>query len=112
SDVIFSIVGFPADVRDVMLGPQGALAGCTPGKILVDMTTSEPSLAKEIYAAAKAKGVHSVDAPVSGGDVGAREARLSIMIGGDKDVVDSLSTCWETMGKTIIHQGGPGAGQH
>src|SRR2546423_12729552 len=108
SDVIFSIVGFPADVREVMLGPAGALAGCTPGKILVDMTTSEPSLAKEIYAAAKAKSVHSVDAPVSGGDVGAREARLSIMIGGDKDVVEALRPCFEAMGKTIIHQGGPG----
>ncbi len=112
SDVIFSIVGFPADVREVTLGQQGALAGCTPGKVLVDMTTSEPSLAKEIYAAAKAKGVYSVDAPVSGGDVGAREARLSIMIGGDKDVVEALRPCFEAMGKTIIHQGGPGAGQH
>src|SRR5439155_16110964 len=112
ADVIFSIVGFPADVREVMLGPAGALAGCKPGKILVDMTTSEPSLAKEIYAAAKAKGVHSVDAPVSGGDVGAREARLSIMIGGDKEVVEALRPCFEAMGKTIIHQGGPGAGQH
>ncbi len=112
SDVIFSIVGFPADVREVTLGPQGALAGCTPGKVLVDMTTSEPSLAKEIYAAAKAKGVHSVDAPVSGGDVGACEARLSIMIGGDKDVVEALRPCFEAMGKTIVHQGSPGAGQH
>ena len=76
------------------------------------MTTSEPSLAVEIAEAAKKKGVHSVDAPVSGGDVGAREARLSIMIGGDKDVVDALQPCWEAMGKTIVHQGGPGAGQH
>jgi 3-hydroxyisobutyrate dehydrogenase len=76
------------------------------------MTTSEPSLAAEIYHAAKAKGVYAVDAPVSGGDVGAREARLSIMIGGDKEVVEALAPCWEAMGKTIIHQGGPGAGQH
>jgi 3-hydroxyisobutyrate dehydrogenase len=112
SDVIFSIVGFPADVREVILGAQGALAGCTPGKILVDMTTSEPSLAVEIYDAAKTKGVYSVDAPVSGGDVGAREARLSIMIGGDKDVVEALRPCFECMGKTIIHQGEAGAGQH
>jgi 3-hydroxyisobutyrate dehydrogenase len=112
SDVIFSIVGFPSDVRSVTLGDSGSLAGCKAGNILVDMTTSEPSLAVEIAEAGKKKGVYSVDAPVSGGDVGAREARLSIMIGGDKDVVDSLSTCWETMGKTIIHQGGPGAGQH
>ena len=112
SDIVFSIVGFPADVREVMLGPQGALAGSKPGTILVDMTTSEPSLAIEIAKAAKAKGVHAVDAPVSGGDIGAREARLSIMIGGDKDVVDVLRPCFETIGKTIVHQGPPGAGQH
>ena len=112
SDVIFSIVGFPADVRGVLLGETGALAGCQSGNVLVDMTTSEPSLAIEIYEAAKAHGVGSVDAPVSGGDVGAREARLSIMIGGEQEVVDALQPCWEAMGKTIVHQGGPGAGQH
>ncbi|HEY1066176.1 MAG TPA: NAD(P)-dependent oxidoreductase [Pirellulales bacterium] len=112
SDVVFSIVGFPSDVREVMLGANGALAGSKAGNILVDMTTSEPSLAVEIHEAAKAKGVHSVDAPVSGGDVGAKEARLSIMIGGEKEVVDALSPAFEAMGKTIVHQGGPGAGQH
>ncbi|MFN7804840.1 MAG: NAD(P)-dependent oxidoreductase [Planctomycetaceae bacterium] len=112
SDVIFTIVGFPRDVREVMLGGQGALAGAAPGSVLVDMTTSEPSLAVEIYDAAKAKGVHSVDAPVSGGDIGAREARLSIMLGGDKAVVEALNPLWNAMGKTIVHQGGPGAGQH
>jgi 3-hydroxyisobutyrate dehydrogenase len=112
SDVVFSIVGYPADVRSVLLGPQGALAGSKSGTILVDMTTSEPSLAVEIYEAAKAKGVQSVDAPVSGGDVGAREARLSIMIGGDQEVVDRLMPLFQTMGKTIVRQGGPGAGQH
>lgn len=112
SDVVFSIVGFPSDVREVLLGPQGALAGSKSGNILVDMTTSEPSLAVEIYKAAKDKGVHSVDAPVSGGDVGAREARLSIMIGGDQDVVEALTPCWNAMGKTIVHQGPAGAGQH
>jgi 3-hydroxyisobutyrate dehydrogenase len=112
SDVVFSIVGFPADVREVILGDDGALAGCRGGAILVDMTTSEPSLAVEIAARAKAKGVHGVDAPVSGGDVGAREARLSIMIGGEKEVVDALAPCWQAMGKTIVHQGAAGAGQH
>ena len=112
SDVVFSIVGFPSDVRDVMLGAQGALAGSRTGSILVDMTTSEPSLAVEIHEAAKAKGVSSIDAPVSGGDIGAKEARLSIMIGGDKAIVDALAPCWNAMGKTIVHQGGPGAGQH
>src|SRR5271168_322016 len=112
SDVIFTIVGFPQDVREVTLGSHGTLAGARPGSVLVDMTTSEPALASEIFEAAKSKGVHSVDAPVSGGDVGAREARLSIMIGGDKEVVDALRPLFETMGKTIVHQGPAGAGQH
>jgi len=112
SDVVFSIVGFPADVREVMLGADGALAGSKAGNVLVDMTTSEPSLAIEIDEAARQQGVHSVDAPVSGGDVGAREARLSIMIGGDPEIVQALAPCWEAMGKTIVHQGGAGAGQH
>ena len=112
SDVIFSIVGFPADVRDVLLGKTGALAGAKAGSILVDMTTSEPSLAVEIYEAAKAKGVYSVDAPVSGGDIGAKNAALSIMVGGDKEIVEALTPCWNAMGKTLVHQGGPGAGQH
>ncbi|MCA9046619.1 MAG: NAD(P)-dependent oxidoreductase, partial [Planctomycetaceae bacterium] len=112
SDVVFAIVGFPSDVREVFLGENGALAGSKSGNVLVDMTTSEPSLAVEIYEAAKSKGVHSVDAPVSGGDIGAKEARLSIMIGGAKEVVDALQPCWDAMGKTIVHQGGAGAGQH
>lgn len=112
SDVVFTIVGFPADVREVILGSTGTLAGCREGSILVDMTTSEPSLAAEIAERAAEKGVAAIDAPVSGGDVGAREARLSIMIGGEKEAVDALDLCWKAMGKTIVHQGGPGAGQH
>lgn len=112
SDVIFSIVGFPSDVRSVMLGDDGALAGSKSGNILVDMTTSEPSLAVEIYETAKKKGVQSVDAPVSGGDIGAKNAALSIMIGGEKETVDSLMPLFSVMGKTLVHQGGPGAGQH
>lgn len=112
SDVVFAIVGFPKDVREVFLGPQGALAGSKKGNILVDMTTSEPSLAKEIYEAAKAKGVGSVDAPVSGGDVGAKNAALSIMVGGDADMVEAVKPLLECMGKTIVHQGPAGAGQH
>lgn len=112
SDVVFSIVEFPSDVREVLLGDSGALAGAAPGTVLVDMTTSEPSLAVEIAEAASAKGVHAVDAPVSGGDIGAKNAALSIMIGGAAKVVEALAPCWEAMGKTIVHQGGPGAGQH
>jgi 3-hydroxyisobutyrate dehydrogenase len=112
SDVVFTIVGYPQDVREVTLGENGALAGARAGAVLVDMTTSEPALAVEIAEAAKAKGVHSVDAPVSGGDVGAREARLSIMVGGEKPVFDALLPVFEKMGKTIVYQGPAGAGQH
>lgn len=112
SDIVCAIVGFPKDVREVFLGPDGALAGSKPGTVLVDMTTSEPSLAKEIAEAAKAKGVAALDAPVSGGDVGAKNAALSIMIGGEKDVVAAVQPVFESMGKTIIHQGPVGAGQH
>ena len=89
SDIIFTIVGFPADVRTVVLGEDGCLAGGEAGNVLVDMTTSEPSLAVEIAEAAEAKGMHSVDAPVSGGDVGATNGTLSIMIGGDPGVVEA-----------------------
>jgi 3-hydroxyisobutyrate dehydrogenase len=112
SDAVFAIVGFPPDVREVFLGPEGALAGSRPGTLLLDMTTSEPSLAREIYEAAKARGVHSIDAPVSGGDVGARNAALSIMVGGDPDAVEAARPLLECMGKTIVHQGPAGAGQH
>src|SRR5437762_5704016 len=105
SDVVFAIVGFPKDVREVFLGTQGALAGSRKGTVLVDMTTSEPSLAREISEAATAKGVSAVDAPVSGGDVGAKNAALSIMIGGDAGVVDGIRPLLECMGKTIIYQG-------
>ena len=112
SDVVFAIVGFPKDVREVFLGGQGALAGSRPGSVLVDMTTSEPSLAREIYETAKGKGVSSVDAPVSGGDVGAKNAALSIMVGGDADVIDAIRPLFECMGKTMVHQGPAGAGQH
>ena len=112
SDVVFAIVGFPRDVREVFLGPQGALAGSKVGAVLVDMTTSEPSLARELYEAAKAKGVASVDAPVSGGDVGARNAALSIMVGGDAEAVEAVRPLFECMGKTVVHQGPAGAGQH
>jgi 3-hydroxyisobutyrate dehydrogenase len=112
SDVILAIVGYPKDVREVFLGTDGALAGAAAGSILVDMTTSEPGLAIEIHGEAKKKGIHSVDAPVSGGDVGAKNAALSIMIGGEKDAVAAVQPIFEAMGKTIVHQGAPGAGQH
>jgi 3-hydroxyisobutyrate dehydrogenase len=112
SDVVFAIVGYPRDVCEVVLGEQGILAGARPGTVIVDMTTSEPALAAEIFEAAKAKGVHAIDAPVSGGDIGAREARLSIMVGGEKEVAEALRPLFETMGKTIVYQGKAGSGQH
>ncbi|MEZ6040893.1 MAG: NAD(P)-dependent oxidoreductase [Planctomycetaceae bacterium] len=112
SDIVFAIVGFPSDVREVFLGENGALNGASAGNVLVDMTTSQPSLAMEISEVALAKGVHSIDAPVSGGDIGARNAALSIMIGGDEGVVNSLQPLWQAMGKTIVYQGPAGAGQH
>jgi 3-hydroxyisobutyrate dehydrogenase len=112
SDVVFSIVGYPADVREVLLGDDGALAGCKPGDVLVDLTTSEPALAVEIAAAAAKKNVASVDAPVSGGDVGARNGTLSIMIGGDAATVTALEPIWKLLGSKWVYQGGPGAGQH
>jgi 3-hydroxyisobutyrate dehydrogenase len=112
SDVIFTIVGYPSDVRSVTLGSGGTLEAAKSGSVLVDMTTSEPALAVEIFEAARLKGVDSVDAPVSGGDIGAREARLSIMVGGEPEVVESLRPLFEVMGKTIVHQGLAGSGQH
>ena len=112
SDVVFTIVGFPHDVEEVMLGEHGALAGCRAGSVLVDMTTSQPSLAERIAEEATHHQVVSIDAPVSGGDVGARNATLSIMIGGERETVEALAPCWEKVGSTWIWQGGPGAGQH
>lgn len=112
SDIVFSMVGFPRDVREVLLGDAGALSGSAPGSVLVDMTTSEPSLAVEIGERAAASGVHSLDAPVSGGDIGARNATLSIMAGGPPDVFEAVRPCLDVMGSTVVLQGGHGAGQH
>lgn len=112
SDVVFTMVGFPSDVREAILGKRGTLSGARKGCILVDMTTTEPSLAQEIYAEARSRDVYSIDAPVSGGDVGAREARLSIMVGGDREAVDAVRPLFQALGKAIVHQGGAGAGQH
>jgi 3-hydroxyisobutyrate dehydrogenase len=112
SDVSFAIVGFPADVRQVFLGDHGALVGAASGSVLVDMTTSEPQLAVEIAGAAAAKGIAALDAPVSGGDAGARNATLSIMVGGDPATVERVQPLFEVLGKKIVHQGAAGAGQH
>ncbi|RYG44389.1 NAD(P)-dependent oxidoreductase, partial [archaeon] len=111
ADVVFTIVGFPSDVREVILGEEGVLAGLRPGGVIVDMTTSEPSLAIEIARAAAGKGVSALDAPVSGGDIGAREARLSIMVGGDMAAFERVLPLFECMGKNIRYMGAAGAGQ-
>ncbi len=112
SDVVFTIVGFPSDVREVILGPNGVLQGAESGMTIIDMTTSQPSLAEEIAAAAHPLGIAAIDAPVSGGDTGARNAALSIMIGGEASAVKRIDPFFQLMGKTIVHQGGPGKGQH
>lgn len=112
SDVVFSMVGFPTDVRETILGESGVLSSLKAGGVLVDMTTSQPGLAVEIADAATKVGVHAVDAPVSGGDLGAREARLSIMVGGEQKVFELLLPLWQIMGKTHVYHGTAGSGQH
>lgn len=112
SEVVFTMVGFPEDVREVYFGESGILTGCKPGTILVDMTTTSPSLAREIYQVAASKSALAIDAPVSGGDVGARGGTLSIMVGGNRGVVEAIKPLFEIMGKQIVHQGEAGTGQH
>jgi 3-hydroxyisobutyrate dehydrogenase len=112
SEIVFTIVGFPFDVEEVYLGEAGILAGEVPCQIVVDMTTSRPSLAQEIAAKAGEKGIESLDAPISGGDIGAREGTLAIMVGGKKEAFEKVLPLFQLMGKTISHMGDAGAGQH
>ena len=109
---VITIVGFPTDVEETYFGPNGVLAHAQRGAVLVDMTTSSPLLAQRIAAAAMARGLAALDAPVSGGDVGAREARLVIMVGGDAEAFERTKPLFEVMGRNIARHGGPGAGQH
>jgi 3-hydroxyisobutyrate dehydrogenase len=111
-DVVITIVGFPQDVEDIYLAPDGLIAQATPGTVLIDMTTSSPSLAQRIAAVGAAKGVAVLDAPVSGGDVGARNAKLSIMVGGDAAAVEHVRPVLTRMGENVVRQGEAGAGQH
>jgi 3-hydroxyisobutyrate dehydrogenase len=111
SNVLFTMVGFPQDVRAVYFGETGILAGARVGMTLIDMTTTQPSLSRDIAAAASAKDLSAIDAPVSGGDVGAKNATLSIMVGGDTTSVQAVMPLFELLGKKIVHQGGPGSGQ-
>ncbi|MFW5500518.1 MULTISPECIES: NAD(P)-dependent oxidoreductase [unclassified Maridesulfovibrio] len=112
ADIIFTIVGYPADVEQTILGENGVLANADSGKIIVDMTTSEPALAKRIAEEAAAKGVGALDAPVSGGDLGARNATLAIMVGGEKKIFDEVMPLFDVMGSNIQLMGKAGAGQH
>ncbi len=111
-DVVITIVGFPADVEDIYLAQDGLVAQAKPGTVLIDMTTSSPSLAQRIAAAGAAKGVAVLDAPVSGGDVGARNAKLSIMVGGAEAAVEHVRPVLTRMGENVVRQGEAGAGQH
>ncbi len=111
ADFVFTIVGFPQDVEETYFGPKGVIAQARPGAVLVDMTTSSPKLAQRIAATAAARGLAALDAPVTGGDVGAREARLSIMVGGDEAAFTRVRPLFGLMGKIIVFHGGPGSGQ-
>lgn len=112
AEVVFTMLGFPIDVREVVLSEDGILEAMQPGSLLVDMTTSEPALAAEIHEAANAKGVQALDAPVSGGDVGARNATLVIMVGGEPVAFERAEPLFNSLGKTVKLMGGPGSGQH
>ena len=111
SDLIITMVGFPSDVEEVYFGENGIIASAKEA-ILVDMTTSSPSLARKIAQEAAQKGLASIDAPVSGGDIGARDAKLTIMVGGEQAVFNHVLPVLQKLGTSIILQGGPGMGQH
>lgn len=112
ADIVISMVGYPKDVEEIYLGDDGIINNIKKGGIVVDMTTSKPSLAKKIYEEAKKRGVYSLDAPVSGGDIGAKNGTLCIMVGGDKEVFEKVLPIFRLMGENIIWQGGAGSGQH
>jgi 3-hydroxyisobutyrate dehydrogenase len=112
AEIVITMVGLPSDVRNVYLGPDGIVARARPGALLIDMTTSEPGLAVAIHRAAAARGIQALDAPVSGGDLGARDGTLSIMVGGDAEAFDRARPVLSSLGRTIVHQGPAGSGQH
>ena len=112
TNVIITMIGYPTDVEDVYLGEQGLITNGKPGTYAIDMTTSTPSLAERIYREAKEKGISALDAPVSGGDIGARDAKLSIMVGGAEEDFEAVRPILEVMGNNIVYQGPAGAGQH
>ena len=111
-DVVITIVGFPKDVEEVYFGEGGIIANVPVGATIIDMTTTSPKLSQRIYAAAKERGVLALDAPVSGGDIGAQKGTLAIMVGGDKEAFDAQQDVFQAMGTNIVYEGGPGMGQH
>ncbi len=111
-DMVITMVGLPSDVESIYLGAGGIVERARAGSVLVDMTTSSPELAQRVAAAAAARGLHALDAPVSGGDVGARDAKLSIMVGGDEVAFERALPVLRLMGPNVVRQGGPGCGQH
>lgn len=111
-DAVITIVGYPEDVREVYFGENGILENADKGTVVIDMTTTSPKLSIEIYEEGKKRGVECLDAPVSGGDVGAKSGTLSIMVGGEKEVFDKCLDIFRCMGTTIIYEGKAGNGQH
>ena len=112
ADIVFTMVGFPSEVRALYLNPQGLLAHARAGQIFIDMTTSEPHLARELTRIAQTHKAAVLDAPVSGGDVGARNGTLSIMVGGDLSIFETVMPILSVFGKTLVYQGRAGCGQH
>ncbi|KAB2337324.1 NAD(P)-dependent oxidoreductase [Cytobacillus depressus] len=111
-NVIITMVGYPSDVEEVYIGKNGIISNGNAGTYVIDMTTSTPTLAKRIHEEAKKKGIFALDAPVSGGDIGAKEAKLSIMVGGDKETFDEMESIFRLLGTNIVYQGEAGSGQH
>ncbi|GGN58767.1 NAD(P)-dependent oxidoreductase [Oceanobacillus indicireducens] len=111
-DLVITMVGYPSDVEEIYFGEEGILQNAREHTYVVDMTTSKPSLAVKIYEEAKKRNIHALDAPVSGGDIGARNAKLAIMVGGDQAAFNNVLPIFQMMGENIIHQGEAGAGQH
>ena len=110
-DAVITIVGYPKDVEEIYLGADGILDNLAPGAYVADMTTSSPSLAVRIYEEAKKRGIRALDAPVTGGDMGAQNATLNILVGGDEDAFHAMQPLFAAMGKNIVYEGAAGAGQ-
>jgi len=112
SELVITMVGYPSDVEEVYLGEKGLLNNLSKNAICIDMTTSSPSLAKKLFEVGQSKGIHCLDAPVSGGDIGAQNATLSIMVGGVEEVFERIIPILAVLGTNIVYQGEAGSGQH